>query len=122
MTIAQNQAVSSDPFDFALPALTKVAITIAFGSTPAGITGHPGSRTTSFLVAGNMVGAASFTGAVTAEHWYYIVGLDVMATRRHGRRGDAGRLDHRRPRVDDRHEQPLARRLLAAAASERADR
>ena len=79
VTIAQNQAVSSDPFDFALPALTKVAITIAFGSTPAGITGHPGSRTTSYLVAGNMVGAATFSGAATAEHWYYIVGLDVMA-------------------------------------------
>ena len=79
VTIAQNQAVSSDPFDFALPALTKVAITIAFGSTPSGITGHPGSRTTSYLVAGNMVGAASFSGAATAEHWYYIVGLDVMA-------------------------------------------
>ena len=79
VTIAQNQAVSSDPFDFALPALTKVAITIAFGSTPAGITGHPGSRTNSYLVAGNMVGAATFSGAAMAEHWYYIVGLDVMA-------------------------------------------
>ena len=26
-----------------------------------------------------MVGAASIGGAATAEHWYYIVGLDVMA-------------------------------------------
>ena len=26
-----------------------------------------------------MVGAASISGAATAEHWYYIVGLDVMA-------------------------------------------
>jgi lysophospholipase L1-like esterase len=79
VTIAQNQAVNSDPFDFALPALTKLAITIAFGNTPSGITGHPGSRTTSYLVSGNMVGAASFSGAASAEHWYYIVGLDVMA-------------------------------------------
>ena len=79
VTIAQNQAVFSDPFAFALPALGKVAITIAFGSTPSGITGHPGSRTTSYLATGNMVSAATLSGAMTAEHWYYIVGLDVMA-------------------------------------------
>ena len=79
VTIAQNQAVYSDAFAFTVPALSKVAITIAFGSTPAGITGHPGSRTTSYIGTGNMVGAASISGATTAEHWYYIVGLDVMA-------------------------------------------
>ena len=79
VTIAQNQAVFSDPFDFAVPALGKVAITIAFGATPTGITGHPGSRTNSFIGTGNMVSAASISGAVMAEHWYYIVGLDVMA-------------------------------------------
>jgi len=79
VTIPQNQAVFSDPFDFAVPALGKVAITIAFGATPTGITGHPGSRTNSFIGTGNMVSAASISGAVMAEHWYYIVGLDVMA-------------------------------------------
>jgi lysophospholipase L1-like esterase len=78
--IPVGQAVFSDPFAFALPAMTKVAITIAFGGTaPAGVTGHPGSRTTSYQVAGNMVGAATLTGTQSAEHWYYIVGLDVMA-------------------------------------------
>jgi lysophospholipase L1-like esterase len=79
VTIAQNQAVFSDPFDFAVPALGRVAITIAFGSTPSNITGHPGSRTNSFIGTGNMVSAASISGAVMVEHWYYIVGLDVMA-------------------------------------------
>jgi lysophospholipase L1-like esterase len=79
VTIPMNQAVFSDPFDFAVPALAKVAITIAFGNTPAGISGHPGSRTTSYIGTGNMVAAASIGGTTTAEHWYYIVGLDVMA-------------------------------------------
>jgi lysophospholipase L1-like esterase len=80
VTIPQGQAVFSDPFTFAVPALGKVAITIAFGNnTPGGITGHPGSRTTSYIGTGNMVAAASITGASTAEHWYYIVGLDVVA-------------------------------------------
>ena len=121
VTIAQNQAVNSDPFDFALPALTKVAITIAFGNTPAGITGHPGARMNSFLVAGNMVGAATLSGAAMAEHWYYIVGLDVMAPAGTAAVVTLGDSITDGARVDDRHEQPLARRLLPAAASERAD-
>jgi lysophospholipase L1-like esterase len=79
VTIPMGQAVFSDPFDFAVPSLAKVAITIAFGNTPAGISGHPGSRTTFYIGTGNMVAAASIGGTTTAEHWYYIVGLDVMA-------------------------------------------
>jgi lysophospholipase L1-like esterase len=54
-------------------------VTIAFGAAPAGITGHPGSRTTSYLASGNMAAAASLTVAASTEHWYYITGIDVMA-------------------------------------------
>jgi len=79
VTIQAGQAVFSDPFAFNLPPLTKVAITIAFGAAPAGITGHPGSRTTSYLAAGNVAAAASLSGAVSTEHWYYITGIDVVA-------------------------------------------
>ena len=79
VTVQAGQAVFSDPFAFDLPPLTKVAITIAFGATPAGITGHPGSRTTSYLATGNMAAAASLSGAVSTEHWYYITGIDVVA-------------------------------------------
>jgi lysophospholipase L1-like esterase len=77
--IPAGQAVFSDPFAFDLPPLTKIAVTIAFGAAPGGITGHPGSRTTSYLVAGDMVAAASLSGAVPTEHWYYITGIDVAA-------------------------------------------
>jgi lysophospholipase L1-like esterase len=79
VTIAAGQAVFSDPFAFTLPPLTKIAVTIAFGAAPGGITGHPGSRTTSYLVAGDMAAAASLSGAVPTEHWYYITGIDVVA-------------------------------------------
>jgi lysophospholipase L1-like esterase len=71
-------AVWSDAFDFVLAPLSSVAVTIRFGSVPAGITGHPGSRTTSFLQSGDAVSAATVSGAMT-DHWYYITGLDVMA-------------------------------------------
>ncbi|HEX6276752.1 MAG TPA: SGNH/GDSL hydrolase family protein [Polyangiaceae bacterium] len=79
VTVPAGMTVTSDPVDFALTAQTKVAITIAFGSTPSDVTGHPGSRTTSFIQTGNAVNAASFTSPVTTEHWYYITGIDVEA-------------------------------------------
>jgi lysophospholipase L1-like esterase len=79
VTIPQQQAVLSDPFDFTLAPLSKVAVSIYFGDTPTGITGHPGSRTTSYLQTGNGVAAASLTSPVTTEHWYILSGLDVVA-------------------------------------------
>ena len=79
VTIPAGQAVFSDPFDFALAPLTKIAVTIAFGAVPTGVTGHPGSRTTSYLASGDMAAAASLTVAASTEHWYYITGIDVMA-------------------------------------------
>jgi lysophospholipase L1-like esterase len=79
VTVAAGATATSDPLDYTLAAQTKVAITIAFGSTPADVTGHPGSRTTSFIQTGNAVSAASFAAPVTTEHWYYITGIDVEA-------------------------------------------
>jgi lysophospholipase L1-like esterase len=78
--IPPGEAVLSDPCDFELPALTNLAISICFGDTSATkITGHPGSRTTSFILASNVVSFASMAGAATTEHWYIINGLDVLA-------------------------------------------
>jgi lysophospholipase L1-like esterase len=79
-TIATGAAVWSDPVAFPLGALSNLAITTAFGSVPANVTGHPGSRTTSYEQAGVSVSAANMTGAQTADHWYIISGVDVMAS------------------------------------------
>jgi lysophospholipase L1-like esterase len=43
------------------------------------ITGHPGSRTTSYIIGSNVVSAASMPGAVTTRRWYTITGVDVLA-------------------------------------------
>lgn len=79
VTIPGNQAVYSDPLDFAVTALTKVALTIHFGSVPSDITGHPGSRTTSFIQSGDAVSSATLASPTTTDHWYFITRLDVMA-------------------------------------------
>ena len=77
--IPPGQVVYSDPLAFDLPALTNVAVSIYFGSISATtINGHPGSRTTSFIVASNAVSAASLPAASKTKHWYIITGLEVL--------------------------------------------
>jgi len=80
VVIPRGDSVYSDPIDFNLPALTNVAISIYFGDiSTTTINGHPGSRTTSFIVASNTVSAASMPGASKTKHWYIITGLEVLA-------------------------------------------
>lgn len=78
ITIAPGGTCESDPIDFPLPALTTVAITIYFGDVPENLTGHPGSRTNSYLLQGNAVGAERMPDAVPVEHWYVISGIDIL--------------------------------------------
>lgn len=82
LTLAAGQAVFSDPLDFELKALAPLAITLHLGTVPGNVTGHPGSRTTSYLAAGGQLEAAALSGAVTTDHWYFISGLDVQAPER----------------------------------------
>jgi lysophospholipase L1-like esterase len=80
VTIPAGQEVWSDPLDFTIAPLAKVTITIAFGSVPSALTGHAGSRTTSYVQAGSTdVSAATMASAQKTDHWYYISGIDVMA-------------------------------------------
>jgi len=86
ITIPPGEVVWSDPCDFNLPTLTNLAISIYYGyvepnivNVGNAITGHPGSRTTSYIQAGNVVSASSMPSAVTTQHWYTITGVDVLA-------------------------------------------
>ena len=80
VTMDPRTAVMSDPFQFSLEPLSDVTITIYFGSTSPSVTGHPGSRTTSYILTGNEVLKENFSGAVTTDHWYVINTIDVKAT------------------------------------------
>lgn len=76
--MAPGKAITSDPVAFRLEPRMEVAITICFGNTAPDITGHPGSRTTSYLLAGpHPSGDADFSNAVQTDHWYAINGMDV---------------------------------------------
>jgi lysophospholipase L1-like esterase len=80
VVIPRGEAVLSDPIEFDLPAITNLAISIFFGNISATtINGHPGSRTTSFIVPSNVVSAASLPAASKTAHWYVLTGIDVLA-------------------------------------------
>jgi lysophospholipase L1-like esterase len=78
-TIPEGMAVWSDPIDFKLAPLSNLAVTVAFGSVPTNVTGHPGSRTTSYeQTGGTDVSSADMTTAQATQHWYVLSGVDVM--------------------------------------------
>ena len=79
VTIPAGEAVVSDPFDFDLAPLSGVAVTIDFGATAVAVTGHPGSRTASYLQAGDWVSSPDLPQAAKTVHWYILTGIDVEA-------------------------------------------
>jgi lysophospholipase L1-like esterase len=79
VTMNAGVADTSDPIAFNLTPRMDLAITIYFGQTSTTVTGHPGSRTTSYLLTGNTTTKTDFTGAVTTDHWYNINAIDVLA-------------------------------------------
>ena len=79
VTIPAGESVLSDTFNFNLAPLSDLAVTIDFGGTSPAVTGHPGSRTTSYLQAGDSVSALDLPNAAKTEHWYILTGIDVEA-------------------------------------------
>ncbi|ARA93149.1 hypothetical protein AWN76_008240 [Rhodothermaceae bacterium RA] len=79
VTIPPGATVASDPLVFPLRPLSDVALTVRFGDVPADVTGHPGSRTTSYLAEGDAVTAPALPEAVRTDRWYVIAGIDVVA-------------------------------------------
>lgn len=78
ITIPKGKEVYSDTFEFDVPALTCICVSIAFGKVPEKVTGHPGSRTTSCIELGNMVSEEKLSAIGGAEHWYILAGMDVV--------------------------------------------
>ena len=77
VTIPPGKSILSDAFDFDLAPLSDLAVTIHFDGIPGDVTGHPGSRTTSYLQAGDQVSAANLLAATQVQHWYVINDIEV---------------------------------------------
>ncbi len=77
VTLAPGATAVSDPLRFRLRPLSLLAISLQFGVVPAALTGHPGSRETSFIQSGAYAAAATLPDPQTTVHWYVITGVDV---------------------------------------------
>lgn len=78
--IPKGESVISDPLDFDLHALADVAVSICLGDiSETALTGHPGSRATSFISASNAVSASSLPDARKLAHWYLMTSIEVQA-------------------------------------------
>lgn len=82
ITMNPQQEVFSDAFDFALQPGQLLAITIHYGATSQKTSGHPGSRTTSYILEGDNLNNVAFSGAIKTDHWYSIMGVDVIASKK----------------------------------------
>jgi lysophospholipase L1-like esterase len=77
ITIPAGQDVYSDTLDFDVAPLSNLTVSIYFGQMSDDVTGHPGSRTTSYIQSGNAVTATDMTSAVKTDHWYILSGIDL---------------------------------------------
>jgi lysophospholipase L1-like esterase len=79
-TMQPGEEITSDVVSFELKPRMEVAITISFGEVSPTLTGHPGSRTTSYLLPGQQTSSGTdFSNAVKTDHWYIITGIDVQS-------------------------------------------
>jgi hypothetical protein len=78
VTIPRGKTIYSDPIDFKIAPQSMLTVTMytQAGQSGSKITGHPGSRTTSWMQSGNHVNASTVTGSST-KHWYACF-LDII--------------------------------------------
>jgi lysophospholipase L1-like esterase len=70
----------SDPLDFPVATNSNLTVTIylSAGQASSSITSHPGSRTTTYMLAGNHLNDADLPGAANVAHWYFLSGLEAL--------------------------------------------
>jgi len=82
--IPRGQVAYSDPIDFKIAPQSMLAVSLYLqaGQSGSSITGHPGSRTTSWMQAGNRIKEGSMSGSST-KHWYFVSAVEAWAPKDH---------------------------------------
>ena len=79
VVIQPGTVMVSDDLPFAVQPFHNLAVSAFLSSVPTHLTGHPGSRTTSFIQPGDAVSAPELPDAVRTDHWYLLSSLEVTA-------------------------------------------
>ncbi|GLZ02936.1 SGNH hydrolase [Actinomadura sp. NBRC 104412] len=79
VSIPVGAQMVSDPIGFPVAPRSVLTVTIylADGQASTDITSHPGSRTTSYLLAGDHVADTDLPGATPTDHWYFLSGVET---------------------------------------------
>ena len=80
--ISPGKEIYSDVISYSLKPLSDIAISIYFGKTPENLTGHPKSRTYSFIEKGNKIYNETISRENKIDHWYIISALEVSSNPR----------------------------------------
>ncbi|KAL2199195.1 SGNH hydrolase-type esterase domain-containing protein [Corynascus similis CBS 632.67] len=87
-SVPNGALVVSDPIHFPVKAQTSVTVSVYLASGQSGfsITGHPGSRTSSWLTQGNLVSATDVTTETTQriDKWFLVSALQAWLPATHG--------------------------------------
>ncbi len=78
VTIPAGADYWSDPVSLKVAPLTSLAISLHYAAAPNVQTGHPGSRATSYVLAGDHTADADLPGAKTIDRWFQISSIDVV--------------------------------------------
>jgi lysophospholipase L1-like esterase len=80
VVVAAGEDAVSDPVDFPVAAAAVATVTMYLDAgqpDAGGVTAHPGSRTTSYLAAGDHAADPGLPGAVPVDHWYLLSALEA---------------------------------------------
>jgi lysophospholipase L1-like esterase len=84
VTIPTGQEIYSDAVDFNVAPLSNLAVSIYFGTASStNVTGHPGSRTNSYIEPGNVV-STNWTPDGNKANWWILSRIDVLRDDSHG--------------------------------------
>lgn len=81
VTIAPGESVYCDVMKYHLTPLQRLSVTINYGNTtPVNASSHRGSRTTSYLMKGEVKPKTKFVAEEKCDHWYNISCIDVQTS------------------------------------------
>lgn len=72
----------TDPVRLEMAPQSNLTVTVylAEGQASSRITSHPGSRTSSYLLAGDHAEDTDLTGATRTDHWYFLSGAEILSS------------------------------------------
>ncbi|HTO03948.1 MAG TPA: SGNH/GDSL hydrolase family protein [Opitutus sp.] len=80
VVIQPGTFIISDDVAFPVTPFENLSVSTYISSMPTHVTGHPGSRTTSFIQPGDVVSAPGLPTAVAVDHWYVLSSIEVWGS------------------------------------------